>query len=281
MLEFDRKAGGIDGRIDRSYFSDAVRAVAKRVAPGLFVMTREGVTALLSANGVKLEDCFSDCEVETGRKLGADYVVSGRLMKMGARFLLTMRLHKTQTAELLNTARAQGATIEELIDGTDAAAAELFRLDPAQAREQQASVPKPSRQDKGGARIPLPAKALAKDLRVAVASEGEGAARLADAAVRALAAAGLRPSIGHGPRDFDAKIAASADTTLSPPWTTIRQVAHVRLMDRAGVVLIAFELTAKASAGDAAEASRRGTADIAAQLESRLAGELRAIMRSH
>ena len=122
VLEFDDQLRGADRHTDRTYFSDAARAAAKRVAPGLFVMTRESVLTLLKANGKKLEDCVGNCEVETGRLLGADYVVSGRLTKMGKRFLLTLRLHATQSGELLNTGRAQGKTLEELVDATDEAA---------------------------------------------------------------------------------------------------------------------------------------------------------------
>jgi TolB-like protein len=127
VLEFDDKLRGKDAHTDRTYFSDAVRAAAKRVSPGLFVMTRESVLSLLQSNGKKLEDCVGNCEVETGRLLGADYVVSGRLTKMGGRFVLTLRLHATRTGELLNTGRAQGRNVEELVDATDDAADSLLR----------------------------------------------------------------------------------------------------------------------------------------------------------
>jgi hypothetical protein len=67
VLEFDNKLSGADAKTDRTYFSDAVRAVAKRVATGAFVMTRESVLELLKSNGKTVADCFGDCEVETSR----------------------------------------------------------------------------------------------------------------------------------------------------------------------------------------------------------------------
>jgi TolB-like protein len=98
ILEFDI-AKGLD--IDRIYFSDKVRGVVRERAPNLFVRTRESVQTILAASSKVLADCDDECEVETGRKLGANYVVSGRLTKVGSRVALTMRLFNTGDAQLL------------------------------------------------------------------------------------------------------------------------------------------------------------------------------------
>lgn len=53
-------------------------------------MTRESTEMILQQFGKTLADCTGECEVETGRKLGADYVISGRITKVGTRLALTL-----------------------------------------------------------------------------------------------------------------------------------------------------------------------------------------------
>jgi TolB-like protein len=101
VLEFEIGKGL---EIDRTYFSDKVRGSVQDRAPHLFVMTRESTEVLLKQFGRTLADCTGECAVETGRKLGADFVVSGRITKVGTRLALTMRLHATASGELLRTA---------------------------------------------------------------------------------------------------------------------------------------------------------------------------------
>lgn len=123
VLELD-VAKGL--HLDRTYFSDKVRGSIQNRAPQLFVMTRESTEMLLQQSGTTLADCSGQCEVETGRKLGADFVVSGRLTKVGSRFALTLRLHGTATGELIKTGEALGKDADALVDQTDAAVAKLL-----------------------------------------------------------------------------------------------------------------------------------------------------------
>ena len=80
VLEFE-VAQGV--KIDRIYFSDLARGAVKKRAPQLFVMTRESTEVLLQANGKTMADCTGECEVEIGRQLGADYIISGRITQLG------------------------------------------------------------------------------------------------------------------------------------------------------------------------------------------------------
>lgn len=123
VLEFDNATGEA---IDRVYFSDKVRETVNQLAPQLAILTRENVQQLLAANGKKLEDCGAECEVETGRLLGADVVISGRLTKVGARYKLSMRLHSTAQGTLLGSATASGKTTEEIDDATAGAVEDLL-----------------------------------------------------------------------------------------------------------------------------------------------------------
>ena len=68
--------------INMAYFSDMVRTDALEIAPAFQVMTRENVLVILEAAGRKLEDCEGECEVDTGRRLGADLVISGEVYRV-------------------------------------------------------------------------------------------------------------------------------------------------------------------------------------------------------
>lgn len=128
VLEFDDELKGADAKaVDRVYFSDQVRGAVREAMPGATVMTRENTLQLLKAFGKKLEDSVGDCEVETGKLLQADYVVSGRLTRVGMRCKLTLRVHETASGSLIGSATASGKTVDKLDDYTGRAAARPAR----------------------------------------------------------------------------------------------------------------------------------------------------------
>lgn len=128
VLAFNNKLKGLDReQIDPDYFADVVRSAALRASPELRVMTRENLFVLLQASGKKLEECEGECAVETGRRVGADLVVSGEILKVGPNFKLNLRLHDTREGRLLSGAVGEGRTVEELDRNTKAAVGELFR----------------------------------------------------------------------------------------------------------------------------------------------------------
>lgn len=51
--------------------------------PQLDVMTRENLLVLLQASGKKIEDCEGECEVDTGKRIGADLIVRGKSRRWG------------------------------------------------------------------------------------------------------------------------------------------------------------------------------------------------------
>lgn len=111
---------------DARYFTDLVRTAVLKRAPGLDVITRENLLVLLQSTGRKLEECEGECEVDTGRRIGADSIVSGEIQKVGTRFKMSLRLHETREGRLVSAAVASGQTIDELDDGANKAAAQLF-----------------------------------------------------------------------------------------------------------------------------------------------------------
>lgn len=125
VLDFHGVTSGLNVEQTR-YFADEVRGEIMRVAPHLEVITRENLLVLLRANGRDPANCEGECEVETGRLINADAVVSGDILKVGTRYKLSMKLHGTQDGRLLGTAIASGSTIDELDDKTRAAVETLM-----------------------------------------------------------------------------------------------------------------------------------------------------------
>src|SRR5207244_6726941 len=75
--------------------SESARAGALQAARGksVSVVTRENLLLLLKSAGVRVEDCESECEVETGRKIGADLIVTGDAVHLEDRFVVSLKLH--------------------------------------------------------------------------------------------------------------------------------------------------------------------------------------------
>jgi outer membrane protein OmpA-like peptidoglycan-associated protein len=115
VLEFATKLdAAAQAEADPQYFSDVVRGQALDELPDARLMTRENMTVLLQATGKDLAACEGECDVDTGRKLGADYVISGELLKVGSSYKLDLKLHATADGQLLSGALASGKSIDEL-----------------------------------------------------------------------------------------------------------------------------------------------------------------------
>jgi hypothetical protein len=89
------------------------------------VMTRENLLALLPP-GKDLADCVGGCEVETGRNIGADVVVSGGVVRLGGELKVTLRAHETAHGALLGQEIAAASDAAALDEPVAAAARRLF-----------------------------------------------------------------------------------------------------------------------------------------------------------
>lgn len=115
VLELKNKLEGPEhALVDATFLTDQVRAGLLEAAPSYRMITRDNILLLLQSNGKTLEDCESECEVETGRRLGADYVVTGELLKFGGGLRANLRMHATADGRLLSAAVASGPTPEAL-----------------------------------------------------------------------------------------------------------------------------------------------------------------------
>jgi len=115
-------------RENAQYFTDVIRQASLRMEPGLDIMTRENLVVLLQSTGKKLEECEGECEVDTGRRIGADQIISGEIQKVGTKYKMTLRLHDTREGRLLASAIGSGKSIDELDESAQKAAEELFTL---------------------------------------------------------------------------------------------------------------------------------------------------------
>jgi hypothetical protein len=123
VLDFKNSAKDLS-TADVRYFADVIRGATLKSAPGLEVMTRENLLVLLQATGKDL--CEGECEVDTGRRIGADAIISGDVLKVGSKYHISLRLHETRDGRLLSSAIATGKTVDELDETLQSAADELL-----------------------------------------------------------------------------------------------------------------------------------------------------------
>ena len=130
-------ANGIDlPESTAAYLTDRVREVAlSATGPRLYVITRENLLDSLPP-GADLAICDNGCEIETGRNVGADYVVTGEIVALGKHLGVSLKLHETAKGALVAMARGGADNIEGLDMAVTRAASELltvFAAPPARA----------------------------------------------------------------------------------------------------------------------------------------------------
>ena len=138
VLEF---AG--DGSIDDQgmlFLADRVREAAlHHLGPqGWEVMDRGNMLVLMEANAEDLAICEGECEVETGRLLGADRVVAGRVVTFGSSLELTLRAYDTHSGGMLASHSGSATDLDEVKVRLDEISAWLFL-----GKEQAEAVPTP------------------------------------------------------------------------------------------------------------------------------------------
>ncbi|MBK8015318.1 MAG: PEGA domain-containing protein [Betaproteobacteria bacterium] len=112
VLDFHDSSGGAVKPNEVLYLSDKVRGSARRVLPAarFVLMTRDNISELLP-EGRTLADCVGDCAVETGRRIGADYVATGEVTTFGGEIRVTVNLHETANGNLLGQVQAGSARL--------------------------------------------------------------------------------------------------------------------------------------------------------------------------
>src|SRR5882672_6646743 len=86
--------------VDTAQLGERVRAAARAALDEARVLPREETLFRLMQIEPD-EDCADRCDVQAGRDLGADLVVSGDLVRAAQGFRLGLELHETETGALI------------------------------------------------------------------------------------------------------------------------------------------------------------------------------------
>ena len=108
---------GTLAKAELNVVSDRVRkGVLNGVPAGSYVvLSRETMVAFLKAEGADPSCLEGECEWKVGQMMGAAYVISGSVVKMGGGLVCTLKVHETTGGELLATDVVQVGQSVELI----------------------------------------------------------------------------------------------------------------------------------------------------------------------
>ncbi len=128
VLELNNKAGLTDDEAD--FLTNNVRNVASQVLPRdrFVIMTRENIEMLLPP-GMDLKKCTeSKCEIEVGRKLGAEYIVTGEILKIFGNPRIQLSVHHVPSGNFLGSRNTGAAPLSKQEPQLLKAADEVMRL---------------------------------------------------------------------------------------------------------------------------------------------------------
>ena len=125
------------------------RIISKRLSRTYLIMTQENIEVLLPPN-TNLDDCVSECQVETGRTIGARYIITGDVLRFGSSLRLTLRMHDTRSGRLVASEVAKASKIDDLEAPTERAVETLInQIDGSRLQSTSDSSPSNSRDDLG------------------------------------------------------------------------------------------------------------------------------------
>ncbi len=83
--------------------SGALLAVKNRTLDGekITLMTRENMMDVLQSMGKDASCVEGSCEVEIGRNISADFVITGQLLNVNGTYVLSLKVHETENGNLL------------------------------------------------------------------------------------------------------------------------------------------------------------------------------------
>jgi len=91
------------------------------------ILTRENMLSLLK-DMQKDPNCLEgQCEIDIGRNIGADFIVSGQVLQIEGTYLYSMKLHDTASGALIGTQRIEGENALSLIRKTSTATNDFLR----------------------------------------------------------------------------------------------------------------------------------------------------------
>lgn len=99
-----------------SKLSDQSRTAAVTTLPksSYLTMTRENMVQILADMGRDASCIEGQCEVETGRNIGADIIVTGDVLRIDSTYVLTLKMYDTHSAALLYSLDVEAKELLEL-----------------------------------------------------------------------------------------------------------------------------------------------------------------------
>ena len=91
------------------------------------VMTWENTVIILKDMGLDCTKVQGECAVETAKNMGAAYVITGNVLKVGETWMFNMRIHQTETSSLVAQQKIEGENEKALIDATKGATRILLK----------------------------------------------------------------------------------------------------------------------------------------------------------
>ena len=136
VLELSNRTKKLISQEEINFLSNEMRRVAGYLPPERFlVMTKESMMVLIDPN-TTLEDCVGTCEVETGRTLGADWILTGEVLRFGKSLRVSVKLHDTHSGQYLAGDSLKGRDVEELELSIKLSTLKLiYKISPAFERE--------------------------------------------------------------------------------------------------------------------------------------------------
>jgi len=146
VLELRNRAGLTNDEAD--YLTDKVRDAASRSLAnrGFLIITRESMEELLPP-GTNLTECTdATCEVEIGRRVGADYIVSGEIIRFSGEYRINLKAHQCLSGAFLGSEAAKGQNLMNLEESISQVSTRLFSqvVRDAGASEPQPPPPEPT-----------------------------------------------------------------------------------------------------------------------------------------
>ena len=164
--------------IDRETFSARVQNAARRASPELFVMTQANIETLVRAQGKSLEQCEGQCAVDTGKLIGADLVIGGRISSIGRTYAISMQMYDTASGELTGGEDVSARTEDELLNALEGAAAKLVSSLGTAAPPEQAKAPEQATAAAGPAKGMLKVVSAPSGAKVSIDGDAVGATPL-------------------------------------------------------------------------------------------------------
>ncbi len=124
VLDLANKAGVNQSEL--GYLTDLLRQAAGKLPKEHYgVLTKDNILVMLPP-GKTIEDCVGSCAVETGRNLGAHWVLVGEVVRFGKALRVSLKLHHSASGELRGSDVVKGKTLVELEKPMQRSALSLF-----------------------------------------------------------------------------------------------------------------------------------------------------------